>query len=92
MSFRRTPRVSPSEHNNSDVSALNRNLRQFHVDAALDAEGSRHDVPAGGAFGLFFRHDPFENLFGDPGMVCGEGLDCPVLNEVEPAVSDMGDG
>ena len=46
----------------------------------------------GERFGLFFCDEPLEDLFGDPGMVCGEGLDGPVSNEVEPAVSDMGDG
>lgn len=25
-------------------------------------------------------------------MVCSDGFDCPVSNEIEPAVSDMGDG
>ena len=46
----------------------------------------------GEALGLFFRDEPLEDLFGNPGMVCGEGSDCPVSDEVEPAVSDMGDG
>ena len=32
-----------------------------------------------------------ETLFGDPRMVYGQDLDCPVSNEVKPAVSDMGD-
>ena len=44
------------------------------------------------ALGLFFRDESLEHLFGDPGMVCGEGLDGPVSNEIEPAVSDMGNG
>ena len=74
------------------VSALDGNLRQIHVNTALDAEGFCHDVSLWRMFSLLFCNEPLEELFGDPGMVCGEGLDCPVSNEVEPAVSDMGDG
>ena len=92
MSSAWTSRVSPSEQSNSMSPLLTGISVSSTSTAALDTEGFRDDVPAGGAFGLIFCDEPLEDLFGNPGMVCGEGLDCPVSNKVEPAVSDMGDG
>ena len=92
MSFGWTPRVSPSEHNNS-MSPLLTGTSASSTSTLLSTPRAFVTMfLLGGAFGLFFRDEPLEDLFGDPGMVCGEGLDCPVSNEIEPAVSDMGDG
>lgn len=71
---------------------LDWSLSQFDVDGALDTEGFGDDMSTGRTARFFFREEPLEDLFSHPGMVCGESVNGPVSNEIEPAVSDMGNG
>ena len=65
-------------------------LSQFDVDGALDTEGFGDDMSTGRTARFFFCEEPLEDFFSHPGMVYGESVNGPVSNEIEPAVSDMG--
>lgn len=71
---------------------LDWSLREFDVDGAFDSESFGDDISTGRVERFFFREKSLEDLFGYPGMVCGERVNDSVSNEVEPAVSDMGNG